>query len=72
MGLFEVLVMVFSQISFEFLSKNIELKQLIEQYKYNFDEIGIFSGAIDTTQYVNMRFDFAKEIMERIKNAYKY
>ncbi|CAI1590151.1 TPA: DUF262 domain-containing protein [Serratia marcescens] len=72
MGLFEVLVMVFSQVKLSFLPKDIDLHDFIEQYKKNFDAIGIFSGAIDTTEYVNMRFDFAREMIEGIKNAYTY
>ncbi|WP_227410004.1 hypothetical protein [Citrobacter werkmanii] len=72
MGLFEVLVMVFSQIKLESLPENIDLHDFIEQYKKNFDDIGIFSGAIDTTEYVNMRFDFALEMIKRIRNAYTH
>ncbi|MCM7821070.1 DUF262 domain-containing protein [Enterobacter hormaechei] len=72
MGLFEVLVMVFSQIKLELLPKDTDLKAFVEQYKKNFDDIGIFSGAIDTTEYVNMRFEFAREMIGRIRNAYTH
>ena len=70
MGLFEVLVMVFSQIDLNFLPHNTSLLGFIEEYKSNFDELGVFSGAIDTTEYVKIRFDFAREMIRRIKDAY--
>ncbi|MFQ6258324.1 DUF262 domain-containing protein [Yersinia enterocolitica] len=72
MGLFEVLIMVFSQVKLESLPKHVGLHDFVEQYKNDFDDMGIFSGAIDTTEYVNMRFDFAREMIERIRNAYTY
>lgn len=72
MGLFEVLVMVFSQIKLERLPKNYDLSEFVEIYKKDFDDLGIFSGSIDTTEYVKMRFDFAWEMINRLRNAYKY
>ncbi|MCO7262592.1 DUF262 domain-containing protein [Dickeya zeae] len=70
MGLFEVLIMVFSQIKLESLPEDFYLHDFVEEYKRDFDEMGIFSGAIDTTEYVKMRFDFAWEMIKRIRNAY--
>jgi len=71
MGLFEVLVMIFSQIELNRLPDHFYLKQLIEEYKKNLDELGVFSGAIDTTEYVKIRFEFAREMITRIKNDYE-
>gem|GEM_PF-4809427 len=70
MGLFEVLVMVFSQVQLELLPKDLDLRDFIDEYKTDFDDMGIFSGAIDTTEYVKMRFDFSWEMIKRLKNAY--
>lgn len=72
MGLFEVLIMVFSQIQLELLPADLDLSDFVEKYKRDFDDLGIFSGSIDTTEYVKMRFDFAMEIIKRLKDAYTY
>lgn len=71
MGLFEVLVYVFGHFNFNSASfkDNAEIKNIVENYKSDFDEIGIFSGSIDTTEYVSMRFDFARELIKGIKNV---
>lgn len=71
MGLFEVLVYVFGHFKIDSISfrGDDEIKYIIDKYKNDFDEIGVFSGAIDTTEYVRMRFDFAQELIIRIKNA---
>lgn len=70
MGLFEILVFVFSE------SKQIDaihyedIANMINDYKSNFDTLGVFSGSIDTTEYVKIRFEFANELIARINNAY--
>ncbi|ECH0863781.1 DUF262 domain-containing protein [Salmonella enterica subsp. enterica] len=71
MGLFEVLVFVFGHFRVDSPSfrSDDEIKFIINKYKNDLDEIGVFTGVIDTKEYVRMRFDFAQEMIIRIRNA---
>lgn len=69
MGLFEMLVFAFSSVDADKL-ENYEIEDYIDGYKNDFEELGIFSGSIDTSEYVKIRFDFASEITKGLINAY--
>ena len=68
MGLFEMLVFAFCYLSSEDVSSN-EASDTVDKYKYLIDDQNLFSGIIDSTEYVNMRFDTAQEIIKGLKHA---
>ncbi|WP_337239656.1 DUF262 domain-containing protein [Proteus faecis] len=67
MGLFEMLVFAFSYINILDIDHSFA-KIVVDNYKKNIDDQGIFSGIIDTSDYVQLRFDTAHEIIERIQD----
>jgi len=69
MGLFEMLVFAFSFVDADKL-EDYDIEDYINDFKSNFEELGMFSGSIDTNEYVKIRFDFAAEITKGLKNAY--
>lgn len=69
MGLFEMLVFSFCFID-ESKLLNFDVRSFVDDYKRDFEELGIFSGSIDTIEYVKIRFDFALEITKGLVNAY--
>ncbi|GME47343.1 MULTISPECIES: DUF262 domain-containing protein [unclassified Pantoea] len=71
MGLFEMLVFALCFIDLSKLKKENDYYTFVESYKENFEALGIFSGSIDTLEYVKMRFDFSLEITRGLKNAYQ-
>ena len=68
MGLFEMLVFAFFDVNPTQLDLE-KAKKLVDTYKLDVDEKGLFSGSIDTTEYVRTRFDTAKQITQGLKNA---
>ncbi|HEI8821273.1 TPA: DUF262 domain-containing protein [Serratia marcescens] len=72
MGLFEMLVYALSYIDANRLTSDYDYVKIINEYKNNLEAVGIFSGSIDTIDYVNIRFELALEITRGLKNAYKY
>lgn len=70
MGLFEMLVFAFSFIDPGRLD-GYDVYSFIQKFKCDFEDLSIFSGSIDTNEYVNIRFDFAFEITKGLKNAYQ-
>lgn len=68
MGLFEMLVFAFSHINPTELDHS-KAKQLVDEYKQNVDDEGLFSGSIDTTDFVRVRFETAQQITQGLKNA---
>ncbi len=68
MGLFEMIVFAFcyvepSKLAFE------EAQELVEEYKVKVDEDELFSGSIDTSEHVKIRFDIAQQISQGLNNA---
>ncbi|MCU6236787.1 DUF262 domain-containing protein [Morganella morganii] len=72
MGLFEIIVYALSYIDINRLDPNINYSDIINEYKRNLEEIGIFGSSIDTINYVNIRFELALEITRKLENAYIY
>ncbi|MFG0433007.1 DUF262 domain-containing protein [Enterobacter cloacae complex sp. zbq_9] len=72
MGLFEMIVYALSYIDINKLNPQINYRDIVNEYKYNLEEAGVFSSSIDTIDYVNIRFDLALEITRALKNAYAY
>jgi hypothetical protein len=68
MGLFEMLVFAFCYVEPEKLDF-ITAKKLVDKYKLDVDEEALFSGSIDTTYHVKIRFERAQEITQGLKNA---
>ena len=72
MGLFEMLVFAFKSDKYSQLSAD-KIRQNIESRKAMIDDQGLFSGIVDSTSYVDMRFDIADEISlgleQELKNA---
>ncbi|MGK0379121.1 MAG: hypothetical protein ACJA1Z_002945 [Patiriisocius sp.] len=68
MGLFEMIVFSFSYIDPSKISSD-KAKAIVEDYKIKVDEQELFSGSIDTSEYVRIRFDTAQQITERVNNA---
>ena len=44
-------------------------KELIDDHKVNVDDEGLFSGSIDTAEFVRVRFDKAQKITQGLNNA---
>lgn len=72
MGLFEMMVYALSYIDIEMLNPQADYSLIINEYKRNLEEVGVFSSSIDTIDYVNIRFELALEITRALKNAYTY
>ncbi|MGL1931812.1 MAG: DUF262 domain-containing protein [Desulfotalea sp.] len=68
MGLFEMLVFAFCYTDTSQLDPK-QATKIIDKYKLDVDEQGLFSGSIDTTDYIKIRFDTAIEISEGLNNA---
>ncbi len=68
MGLFEMLVFAFMDVDPSQLDHN-KAKTFVDGYKQEVDDEGLFSGSIDTTEYVKARFDKAQKITQGLKNA---
>jgi len=69
MGLFEMIVFAFCYIDPIQISSDKAI-EIVESYKTQVDEQELFSGSIDTSEYVKIRFDTAQQITQRLKNAY--
>lgn len=68
MGLFEMLVFCFCYIE----PNDLDIEKtvgMIDDYKNLIDDQGLFSGVVDSKDYVEMRFDMATEIVKRLNNA---
>ncbi|WP_227319152.1 DUF262 domain-containing protein [Cedecea davisae] len=72
MGLFEMMVYALSYIDTEQLDLFDDHHVMINEYKRNLEEVGVFSSSIDTIDYVNIRFDLALELTRALKSAYIY
>lgn len=68
MGLFEMLVFVFCYLSQSDVSSN-DASDTVDKYKLLIDDQHLFSGIIDSTEYVDMRFDMALEIIKGLKHV---
>ena len=68
MGLFEMLLFVFSQLDSDDIDKQ-KIRLCIEQYKSAIDAEGIFAGGIDSTASVEIRFNWANKIIQGLKHA---
>ena len=68
MGLFEVLVFSFCDIDLTKCNL-VKVHAIIETYKLGLDKEGLFSGFIDSNERIKKRFDVAKEIIKKLKNA---
>ena len=68
MGLFEMLVFAFCYVQPNQLDHS-KAKSLVDTYKQNVDDEGLFSGSIDTSENVRARFDTAQKITQGLKNA---
>lgn len=68
MGLFEMLVFAFCYLTPSRVSPK-NASDIVEQYKFLIDDQNLFSGIIDSTEYVNMRFDMAHEIIKGLNHA---
>ncbi|CCV45404.1 DUF262 domain-containing protein [Yersinia enterocolitica] len=67
MGLFEMLTFAFCYLT----PSNVDSDNAIlitDNYKNNIDDQGIFSGVVDTSDYVKLRFDMAQEIIRGLNN----
>ncbi|WP_145551223.1 DUF262 domain-containing protein, partial [Yersinia intermedia] len=67
MGLFEMLTFAFCYLT----PSNVDSDNAIlitDNYKNNIDDQGIFSGIVDTSDYVKLRFDMAQEIIRGLNN----
>ncbi|WP_242365292.1 DUF262 domain-containing protein [Yersinia enterocolitica] len=67
MGLFEMLTFAFCYLT----PSNVDSDNAIfitDDYKNNIDDQGIFSGIVDTSDYVKLRFDMAQEIIRGLNN----
>ncbi|MBL0711157.1 MAG: DUF262 domain-containing protein, partial [Colwellia sp.] len=69
MGLFEMIVFAFCYIDPIQISSDKAI-EIVDAYKTQVDEQELFSGSIDTSEYVKIRFDTAQQITQRLKNAY--
>ncbi|MDY4388099.1 DUF262 domain-containing protein [Pectobacterium aroidearum] len=72
MGLFEMLVYALSFIDIDRLDSAKNYIELINSYKEDLEDIGVFSGSIDTVDYVKIIFDLTLDITKGLKNAYQY
>lgn len=68
MGLFEMLVFVFSYIDLSTINPK-EMKCVIEKQKIEIDQMNLLSGSIDTTIHVTERFKLALQIIQRTNHA---
>ncbi|MFT4929536.1 MAG: hypothetical protein ACI8WB_005670 [Phenylobacterium sp.] len=68
MGLFEMLVFAFNGHDYAKINKD-RIQQEIESRKADIDDQGLFSGILDSTSYVNMRFYMADEIRIGLEDA---
>lgn len=68
MGLFEMLVFAFCYVDINQLD-DITVQQVINEYKSRVDDEDLFSGSIDTTEHVKIRFNTAQQIANRLNNA---
>jgi len=68
MGLFEMLLFVFSQLKSGALDEH-KIKPCIEQYKSAIDAEGSFAGGIDSKESVDIRFNWANKIIQGLKYA---
>lgn len=72
MGLFEMMVYALSYIDTENMNLFDNHQIMINEYKRNLEDAGVFSSSIDTIDYVDIRFDLALELTRAIKSAYIY
>jgi len=68
MGLFEMLTFAFSYLTSSKITSEYA-SEVVEHYKFLIDDQNLFSGIIDSTEYVDMRFDMALEIIKGLNNA---
>ncbi|HIF9383495.1 TPA: DUF262 domain-containing protein [Photobacterium damselae] len=68
MGLFEMLTFAFCYVDISKVNK-VDAINLIDKYKADIDSEGYFSGSMDTSDYVQIRFDTAYEIARGLSYA---
>ncbi|HIF9295555.1 TPA: DUF262 domain-containing protein [Photobacterium damselae] len=69
MGLFEMLMFAFKDNDYTRKENQDIIIEEIESRKSDIDEQGLFSGIVDSTEYVKLRFDIAEEIISGINDV---